>query len=147
MPRNRPTAKQLLLAKNLALGKTQREAMIAAGYKVPKKSHGHTALIQSPAVQGALAEFRQAVKETAVYDARAMMDELNEAIEFARETENATAYAKCVELKGKLFGLLIDRQEQRQVGNFSIKFSGIDDDVVEPTRVVDGEATEVVDGG
>ena len=39
------------------------------------------------------------------------MSEAKDTMQFARETENANAYCKAVELRAKLSGLLIDRVE------------------------------------
>lgn len=63
---------------------------------------------------------------TSVHNLEKAMAEAEEAMRFAKETENANAYVKAVEHRAKLNGLLVDRQEVKQVG-FTIQIAGIYD--------------------
>lgn len=76
----------------------------------------------------------------AAYNADVAMNECESAILFAKETGNANAYVKAVELKSKLKGLLVEKVDMRQVG-FQIQIGGITD---KPEKVVESEvvATE-----
>jgi len=96
-------------------------AAIVAGYG--EKNAKQTAwklLHKIPAVVDAVAAARTEVQEQAIYNLQAAMDEAEKTIEFARETKNANAMAKAVELRAKLNGLLIDRHDVRQAVGFKI---------------------------
>lgn len=67
------------------------------------------------------AELRDAAK----YGLKQAMQECQDAIDFARQTENANAYVKGVELKTKLNGLLIEKHDHRMAANFSIQIEGV----------------------
>lgn len=85
-------------------------------------------LILVPAVATAIDAARKAVATRAEYNLETAMGELAEGIAFAKTTENATAYVRAVELRAKLAGLMIERIDQRQVGGFTIRISGVDDE-------------------
>lgn len=74
-------------------------------------------------------EHREKLKKATQYDLQAAIRELDEAIIFARETENANALVKALELKMKGHGLLIEKHDVRTFAAFSIKISGIDDPI------------------
>lgn len=69
------------------------------------------------------------------YNAEQAMLEAEEAMQFARETENANAFVKAIELRSKLKGLLIEKHQVQQVG-FQINIGGIEDAPMFPTRDV-----------
>jgi phage terminase small subunit len=54
------------------------------------------------------------------YDAEAALAQAQEAYEFGRDTENANAMVKAVELKSKLKGLIIDRHHIQQTADLKI---------------------------
>jgi hypothetical protein len=85
-------------------------------------------ILKLPQVRDYLAERRKANAIKADYGALQAMDEAKQGMEFAIETRNANAFAKAVELRAKLQGLLIERQDIRHVGSFSISINGIDDE-------------------
>lgn len=139
-----PTKKQIEFARCKALGMTDKDAARMAGYKIDK-IHGGLRHGKFKAVQPVMQHIQSAIIADAakrgVYDARRMMEELEKAVEFAEHTENATAYVRAIEMKGKLMGLLVDRSENKQVGNFSIRIAGIDDDP--PKEAIDVTPQEV----
>lgn len=92
-------------------------AAIAAGYS-EKTARGaaYHLLHEAPAVIDAIDKARKAVQAKAQYNLQSAMDEAQEAIVFARETENANAYVKAVELRSKLNGLLVEKVDVRQSG-------------------------------
>jgi len=61
-------------------------------------------------------EVAQTVAQAAKYDRQAAFHELDRAIGFAEQTDNATAMVRAVELRARLTGVLIDRQEVKQSG-------------------------------
>lgn len=93
--------------------------------------------------------------KAAAYNIDAAMKECEDAIEFARETENANAYVKAVELKSKLQGLLVEKHQIQQVP-FTISIGGIYDELPAPpqqvaieavSKPVDESVSEEEDGG
>lgn len=96
----------------------QENAAKAAAWRLLKRDKGVMAAVE--AAHASLA------KKT-LYDSEKAMEELNAAAEFARETKNATALANIMLTKLKLHGLLIERQDVRQLGGFQIQIVGIDD--------------------
>ena len=65
----------------------------------------------SQAVQFGIATRSQAVVESVRYDAVKFMQELDEAIAFAKQTDQATALVRAIELRGRYAGLLKDKVE------------------------------------
>lgn len=97
-----------------------KRAAIAAGYaEKSAKSIGYS-LLQVPAVQDAVEATRKEVQVQAVYNLAESMREAEEAMKFAKETENANAYVKAVELRSKLNGLLIERVDLRAQSGFHV---------------------------
>lgn len=88
-----------------------------------------------PAVKEQIDKALKASGERAVYNLQAAMADAEATIEFARETGNANAMAKAVELKSKLNGLLIEKHDVRQVG-FQIEMKGLRDVLSEPVLPV-----------
>lgn len=88
----------------------------------------------SPAGKMHLNKLRGEIVQHTKYDVDRAMQDMREAAAFARETENATALVRAHELMMKLHGLLIERVDQRQVGNFQVAISGIDDEP-EPEKI------------
>lgn len=119
--------RQLAFCSHYVAGKSARDAARLAGYAAGYVRHADK-LTSNPKIAAEIAKHRETLREKTGYDAAAMMAELNRTIEFAEKTGNANAMAKAVELKGKLHGLLIERLDQRSVGDFVINISGIDRD-------------------
>lgn len=123
------TKKHLLFVAEVSKGRPAHEAARAAGFT---GKHAGQTLLRRPHIQAELANQRALIRAVTAYDAKAAMEELNDSLDFARQTGNANAVAKLVELRMKLHGLLIERVDQRQVGNFSINIAGIDDKPARP---------------
>lgn len=103
-----------------------------AGYNKAKPHHANSTawwlLNQVKGIKNAVAIAQQEMAARAEYDADTAMAELKEAMEFSRKTDNATALARCIELRAKLAGLLIDRQDVRQLGGFAVHIVGVDNE-------------------
>lgn len=110
---------QTVLAEFLRTG-NQQLAGKAAGYSDKTARKNAYAILNRAPVKKLLAETRAAVAEKTKYDAEAAMKEADEAIKFAKETENANAYVKAVELKAKLQGLLVEKVSHLNAPAFSI---------------------------
>lgn len=85
------------------------EAARRAGYTASDSKNRAYKLSKLPKVAAAIELGRGDIARNAQYDTNAAMKELDEAIAFAKSRDNAMAYAKCIELKAKLCGLMIDR--------------------------------------
>lgn len=79
-----------------------------AGYG-PKQSARGSELLKIPAVAAIVQGVQAEVRERAVYNLSAAMAETSEAIAFAKLHKNSMAYAKLIELRAKLSGLLVER--------------------------------------
>lgn len=101
---------------------SQRAAAKAAGYSCASTQAHRVA--NSKAVKAVVDHARATVKIAAAYNLERAMLEADEAITFAKETENANAYVKALELKSKLNGLLIEKH-QHQHASFSLNIGGI----------------------
>lgn len=100
-------------------------AAIAAGYSPRNARHQAWELLhKQPSVVEALEETRKASAKKAEYNLDTAMKEAEEAIEFSKNTKNANAYVKAVELRTKLNGLLIEKHDVRHAG-FQLIISGI----------------------
>lgn len=131
-----PTPLQEKFLKAHAEGVGVLKAAEVAGYSKPKSSL--STILNSPAVAGALEERRKVVAEKIVYTAVEAMKEAEEGMKFARETRNANAYVKAVELRTKLQGLLVEKHDFRMAGQFAINIKGIDDKPTIDIPVGDG---------
>jgi phage terminase small subunit len=119
--RGKMTPKRTEFVRLIALGKSQKDAALGAGYSAKSAKR----LMEIPDIKAALEKVKKEIMDSTKYDALAAQAELNDAIEFARTTRNATALVRAVEMKMKLNGLIIDRSEQKQVGGFQIQILGI----------------------
>ena len=116
-----------LFVKHYARGMPATESARLAGYSEAYAKHAGEKILTNPRVKAELDKIRAEVAEVTKFDAIQAMEELRQALFFSKETENATAFCRAVELRMKLAGLLVDRVDQRQVGGFKIQISGIDD--------------------
>jgi len=88
------------------------QAAIAAGYsprRTAAKSRAWVLLNRDDKVMRAVKLAQHTLADATQYDAQAAMKELETAMQFARDTNNATALARCIELRAKLTGLMIER--------------------------------------
>ncbi len=70
---------------------------------------------------------REVIRAENDYTREKAMDELEATMKFARETKNAGALAKAVELRTKLAGLLIERRDVRQAQVIKVEVVQFDD--------------------
>jgi hypothetical protein len=106
------------------------EAVAEAGWYAKNRATGHARgghlLRKDPLIKAAIAAGRGEVAVEVKFGVEAAYKKLEDAIQFAVKTENATALARMIELQAKLFGLLVERQDVRQLSALSINISGID---------------------
>ena len=124
-----------LFIKEYLSGKNETTAAKLAGFSA--KSKAGTYLLKHPLIIAELEKATTEIRELTKFGAQKAMVELNECIEFAESTHNATARVKAVELKMKLSGLLVERIDQRQVGSFQINIGGIENPPSEKEVVVE----------
>jgi phage terminase small subunit len=99
-----------------------QRAAIAAGYS-PRSAHWQSRrlLNENPGVMRAIAEGQAELRELAVVSSATMLAQFDEDRQFAIETKNATAAVRASELKAKLAGLMIERVDQRSVGQLRVE--------------------------
>ncbi len=85
-------------------------------------------LVKVPAVKAAIDLANKSSIQKGIYNSEKLMSELNEYLLFARDTGNATAAARLIELKAKHMGLLIERLDVRQQTQFAINVFGLKTD-------------------
>ena len=94
------------------------------GSPVASASAAGAARAADPKVAQAIAEVKDALAAAAEYGFVAFMAEMNAAIAFSRETRNATAMVRAVELKGKSTGHLSDKPPGGTEG-FTLVIAGL----------------------
>jgi len=123
------TPMQARFVEHYCAGKTQKESATLAG-AIPKQASivAHR-MLQVPAVIDAIDKFNAkmaaVLNEKATYTAETATAELDQAIAFAMRTNNATAYARCIELKMKLRGLL-EKDKGAEAAGFHISIVGLE---------------------
>lgn len=131
-----PTKKAAFVL-NVAAGMIPADALLKAGWQMKRTVAGSTAsrlLREDEAVKDAVAAIKADMAKRAEYDFDKFMVEMNEAAQFAKDTKNATALVRAVELKGKASGHIVDRVDSRvQTAGFSLVVEG-----VAPPRPVNG---------
>ncbi len=106
------TEKQRNYVAGIAKGLASKEAARQAGFsETYAKVAGHR-LSKHPAIKTELEKIREKGREAAAYTVTIAMNEALEAMQFAKAKGNAMAYCKCVELRSKLSGLMVERIEQ-----------------------------------
>ena len=74
----------------------------------------------------AVAAIKADMAKRAEYDFDKFMVEMNAAMDFAKETKNATALVRAIELKGKASGHIVERVDSRvQQAGFSLVVAGV----------------------
>jgi phage terminase small subunit len=115
MNHRRLTPKKLAFVAAYLSGKTGTEAAIAAGYSSGNARHRASSLLGSdPQVMQAVAAGQESLRRQMNYTAETAMAELSDAMELARETNNAVAIAHCVQLRAQLTGLLKRKATAKQ---------------------------------
>lgn len=123
--RNALTPKQLLFVAEYLKDNNGARAALAAGYsKASARRQAYQMLNHQPEIKAAIDAERKKLQTAAGYNLEKAMAEIDDAIKFSIVTGNATAYAKLLELKTKLHGMLIERHDVRQLGQFTINISG-----------------------
>lgn len=96
-----------------------KEALRAAGY-----SQHSDVIRRNRNVREALKGVITKAQKKSGYNLEQAMQEAEDAIAFAKKTDNANAYVKAVELRSKLNGLLVEKYDVRQSG-FSVVITGL----------------------
>jgi hypothetical protein len=123
-----PTKKAAFVL-NVAAGMIPADALLEAGWQMKRTVAGSTAsrlLREDEAVKDAVAAIKADMAKRAEYDFAKFMVEMNEAMQFAKDTKNATALVRAIELKGKASGHIVDRVDSRvQTAGFSLVVEGV----------------------
>jgi hypothetical protein len=85
------------------------------------------------------------VREATKFNLQAAFDELGEAADFARATSNATALARIIELRARLLGLLVDKQEIKSQQMSVVIHEQAPSPVPVDVSAIDGTAERVKD--
>ena len=123
------TPQHVAFVTSVAGGAKPADAYMSAGYSANRQTASKSAyrLLADPAVDHALTMLKADLAKRAAYDFDAFIAELDAAVAFAIKTENATAYVRAVELKGKASGHIVDRVDQRNVtAGFQIQIAGVE---------------------
>lgn len=88
------------------------QAAIKAGYSEKTAQEMASENLSKPIIKEALAEHEKKMQEKYQYTLDDMVRELNDALASSAEEHNRSAQLKAIELKGKAFGLFVDRVEQ-----------------------------------
>lgn len=91
-----------------------RQRLSSGGYQVMKVK----------SVQDEIARRRKYLEQTTHYRMKEFMAETMEAMDFARRTDNATAFVRAVELRGKAHGHMVEKHEH-SVSGFNLNIGGI----------------------
>lgn len=121
----------------------KRKAALAAGYSAKNLDHvGFKLTHKHAVVSKVIAEAQKEVQKKMAYTLESAMRECDDTISFARETENANAMAKAVELKAKLNGLLVEKHEHSGAA-LQIQINRFDSGSTSP-KVIDAQAESPV---
>ncbi|MCX7146210.1 MAG: terminase small subunit [Sulfuritalea sp.] len=107
------------------------QAAREAGYAAQHSRSSAYKLMHDPEVLAVVTEARAVMIEKTGYGIESAMAELDDLMKFSRQTKNANALAKAVELRMKIHGLLDDKQGGQQ-SPFSIAIHLGDDKPVGP---------------
>ncbi len=102
---------------------------------------------RKPLIIDEIEKIRAIQREKTGYGLEEAMVECEEGIAFAKDTKNANAFMKGLELKAKLNGLLIEKHDHRMIANFSINVQGVRDSLPSsPAQLTSGEEEKMVIG-
>jgi hypothetical protein len=93
-------------------GLSETAAARQAGYGLAYSKKAASRVGTIPAVQRAIETAQAALREKAMYDVEQAVQEIDQAITFGYAKSNPMSVAKLLELKAKLYGLLIDRFQE-----------------------------------
>lgn len=134
------TPLQLRFVENFISGMNVTQSAIAAGYS-PNSAHVKgSENLKIPRIRRMVEEARQQstqiLVERATYTAESAIRELDDAINFAKETSNAAAWVRAVETKAKVAGLLQDKS-QSATAAFAINIVGLEPKAAPPMITVE----------
>ncbi len=132
--------KHAQFVRNFVSGQTQGKAYQGAYPDANEKTSAAAAhkLLAREEIADAVAACKNALSKKAEYGYEKAMLELEEGMRFSKATENATAYARCIELRSKLSGILVERHNV-QTAQFSLTYGGIDYKGLAAPDVIEGE--------
>ena len=108
--------RQLTFVKHYTSGlHSAAEAARMSGYAPAHARRASQYILSQQKIKQAIAEARTAIGAATVYDGVAASKELDTVIAFARETKNATAMTRAIEIRLKLHGLLIERVQMTTI--------------------------------
>lgn len=128
-------------------------AAVACGYSPKSARQIGTKILKDPLVRAEVDRIRAEVRESGKYNLEKAMKECEDAMAFAKRTDNATALVKAVELRSKLSGLMDLKIDLKTSGGFQIVFAGINEPArdVKPIEIEasknDGPADLLLDAG
>jgi len=115
---------------NVAAGMVPADALVEAGWECSRKTATSTAgrlLREDEQVKDALNIIKADLALRAEYSFNSFIAEMDSAMEFARETKNATALVRAIELKGKASGHIVERVDQRNMNaGFQLMVTGVE---------------------
>src|SRR4030066_1180481 len=115
---------------NVAAGMAPADALVEAGWECSRKTATSTAgrlLREDEQVKDALNIIKADLALRAEYSFNSFIAEMDSAMEFARETKNATALVRAIELKGKASGHIVERVDQRNMNaGFQLMVTGVE---------------------
>lgn len=126
---DRLTPKKAKFVLNICAGMKPADAWIDAGCQSKRSiatSMANRMLRNDEKVKDAVAAIRADLVKKSEYSFEKFMDEMNEAMAFAKETKNATALVRGIELKGKASGHIVDRIDQKTTSTgFQLVVAGV----------------------
>ena len=105
------TDRQEQYVRAMARGVPSREAARSCGYSQSYSEKISTRLAKHPAVKSAIDGIRKEARTAAVYGLVEAVKEIDRAILFGYKCGNPMSVAKLLDLKGRMYGLLVDRHE------------------------------------
>ncbi len=82
-----------------------------AGYSQKTAADAAHRLLHMPLIRAEVERTRREIAERGGFNAEVAMRRLDDAAQFARDTNNATALARCIELQLRLHGMLVDKAQ------------------------------------
>lgn len=134
--RRKLTPMQDAFIQNYLSGMGVKASALAAGYSEKCAQVKGSEILKRQNVKRLVDETREKIVNRAIYNVATAMDELDAAIKFARETKNAAAMAKSIEIKAKLAGLLQDKNPAASAA-FQINIVGIDQPIEPPMVTIE----------
>jgi len=144
------TPKQFRFVLAYCGGLDQKNATLAAGYSAKSTAAAYD-LMHTPAVRAAIDEMQAKLRAKTTYEAADAFREAGEAIKFAKETKNANALVRALELRARLNGLLTEKvslEVEHSIdiaGALDAARSRVSRPMRDPAQIDDGEFTTQLD--